>query len=74
MIILREIPLRLGIKRTPNITTPLTPERRKEYENIYENLQIDEGKERGTNDEEYFAKRYFWHLPSCTCNCKKEKT
>ena len=68
--VLNEIRMRLGIKQVPNITTTFSPEERKNLADYFETYQPeDEDKERGITDD-YVAKRYFWHLPSCACNCK----
>ena len=57
---------KLGYQKPPNVSATLTEEDRITFTNILNGYETDEtNKGRDLYEEDYFAKRYFWHLPSC---------
>ncbi len=67
MMIQTQILQRLGFERQPNVSATLTEEERRPWRNFF-NQRIrtsDSDVGRELYEGEYYAKRYFWHLPSC---------
>ncbi len=59
---------RLGFNKQPNVSHDLTEEDRRSWGTVYQklrqNTRDDDIKEIYSEDD-YFAKKYHWHLPSC---------